>query len=60
MVLKSGSFNLQEPSGPVQDCNGIALPFYHMYRMMRWFERNRRKCAGEQSVDGVDLGDLFL
>jgi hypothetical protein len=27
MVLKSGSLNLLEPSGPVQVCNGIALPF---------------------------------
>jgi len=26
IVLKSGSFNLLEPSGPVQACNGIALP----------------------------------
>jgi hypothetical protein len=26
-VLKSGSLNLLEPSGPVQACNGIALPF---------------------------------
>jgi hypothetical protein len=25
-VLKSGSINLLEPSGPVQACNGIALP----------------------------------
>jgi hypothetical protein len=25
-VLKSGSFSLLEPSGPVQACNGIALP----------------------------------
>jgi len=25
-VLKSGSFNLLEPSGPVQACNGAALP----------------------------------
>jgi len=25
-VLKSGSLNLLEPSGPVQDCNGINLP----------------------------------
>jgi hypothetical protein len=30
IVLKSGSLNLLEPSGPVQACNGIALPFvYH-------------------------------
>jgi hypothetical protein len=26
--LKSGSLNLLEPSGPVQACNGIALPFF--------------------------------
>ena len=26
-VLKSGSLNLLEPSGPVQGCTGIALPF---------------------------------
>ena len=27
-VLKSGSLNLLEPSGPAQACNGIALPFF--------------------------------
>jgi hypothetical protein len=27
IVLKSGSINLLEPSGPVQACDGIALPF---------------------------------
>ena len=27
IVLQSGSHNLLEPSGPVQACNGIALPF---------------------------------
>jgi hypothetical protein len=27
IVLKFGSLNLLEPSGPVQACNGIALPF---------------------------------
>jgi len=26
IVSKSGSLNLLEPSGPVQACNGIALP----------------------------------
>ena len=30
-VLKSGSLNLLEPSGPVQDCNGIALPFFFLH-----------------------------
>ena len=27
IVLKCGSLKLLEPSGPVQTCNGIALPF---------------------------------
>jgi len=27
IVLKSGSLNLLEPLGPVEACNGIALPF---------------------------------
>jgi len=27
IVLKSGSLNLLEALGPVQACNGIALPF---------------------------------
>jgi len=33
IVLKCGSPNLLEPSGPVQACNGIALPlhFYEAY-----------------------------
>ena len=30
-VLKSGSLNLLEPSGPVHACNGIALPFTYSY-----------------------------
>jgi len=29
IVLKSGSLNLLERSGPVQGCNGIALPSYY-------------------------------
>jgi len=31
--LKSGSHNLLEPSGPVQACNGIALPFYLLRKL---------------------------
>jgi hypothetical protein len=33
--LKSGSLNLLEPSGPVQGCNGIALPFLLTLDVMR-------------------------
>ena len=28
IVLKSWSFKLLEPSGPIQACNGIALPLH--------------------------------
>jgi len=31
IVLKFGSLNLLEPSGPVQACNGIALPSIYIY-----------------------------
>ena len=31
IVLKSGSLKLLEPSGPVQVCNGIALPLHRCY-----------------------------
>ena len=29
VVMKSGNLNFLEPSGPVQACNGTALPFLH-------------------------------
>ena len=31
IVLKFGSLKLQEPSGPVQACNGTALPLHLLY-----------------------------
>ena len=35
-VLKSGSLKLLEPSGPVQACNGIALPFTTFKCRLSW------------------------
>jgi len=32
VVTKSGSLNFQEPSGPVQACNGTALPLFMYVR----------------------------
>ena len=29
VVTKSGKLNFVEPSGPLQVCDGTALPFYH-------------------------------
>jgi len=37
-VLKSGSLKLLEPSGPLQACNGIALPFYFLYNIQKLFQ----------------------
>jgi hypothetical protein len=33
IVLKYGSFNFLEPSGPVKACNGIILPYRCKYGM---------------------------
>ena len=30
VVMKSGNLNFLEPSGPLQACNGTALPFFIM------------------------------
>ena len=60
-VLKSGSLNLLEPSGPVQACNGIALLFickntecehrscHGMFRQMLGFLRD------EVAVHGTEI-----
>jgi hypothetical protein len=32
IVLKSGSLDLLQPSGPVKACNGIALPYKPVFR----------------------------
>ena len=42
IVLKSGSFNFLEPSGPVQACNGISFPFNNIpsgKAPLRWIRR---------------------
>jgi len=46
-VLKSGSLNLLEHSGPVQACNGIALPLPH--------GRLRFKCDGTHAETRIRL-----
>jgi len=39
--MKSGNFNFLEPSGPLQTCNGTALPFF-LYFLL-FFENMPRK-----------------
>jgi len=42
IVLKSGSLNLLEPSGPIQACNGIDLPFTGT---LRFDVTNKKYCS---------------
>jgi len=45
IVLKSGSLNLLEPSGPVQACNGIALHFTTNEHIAKKFEADLPHCV---------------
>ena len=54
-VLKSGSLSLLETSGPVQACNGIALPFkitVNWFANIVWpehhFGKNSTNCGSQQ------------
>jgi hypothetical protein len=40
--LKSGSLNLLEPSGPVQACNGTALPLPYYYYVEEPFSPEKK------------------
>jgi len=44
VVMKSGNLNVLEPSGPVQACNGTALPFYIKFENVAEFQR-QWKCG---------------
>ena len=58
-VLKSGNLNLLEPSGPVQACNGIALPLpYVVYSTLLpvW----RAATARHSEVQGLVQNVLML
>ena len=53
IVLKSGSLILLEPSGPVQACNGIALPLPLRIRTSK-----SKRHLGEYEAFGVDWVQL--
>jgi hypothetical protein len=45
----------------IRCCQIILHDYYcHTNRITRWFEVNKMKCAGGQSVVGVDLGDISV
>jgi hypothetical protein len=58
IFLKSGRLNLLEPSGPVQACNGIALPFAvehgkQMYHKYYYEQRDMTTCDNKLWVTKV-------
>ena len=62
-VLKSGSLKLLEPSGPVQACNGIALPFTNFSYNTVSTGRTAKAASGSQfqnraQSDVLDLLEL--
>jgi hypothetical protein len=59
IVLKSGSLNLLEPSGPVKACNGIALPLtFYLLLIMKFINESIWERVGRvaQSVQRLTMG----
>jgi hypothetical protein len=52
-VLKSGSFNLLEPSGPVKACNGIALPYIKYGPIFNEMKKVRIRVMFQNSIREV-------
>ena len=52
IVLKSGSLNVLEPSGPVQACNGIVLPLPFKLLIINFC---KVRIKGEQIQYSVDV-----
>jgi hypothetical protein len=50
IVLKCGSLNLLEPSGPVQGCNGIALLFLSSYYLNQPFVQNFKNSLAQIKI----------
>ena len=55
IVLKSGSLHLPEPSGSVQACNGIALPFTHYTTLTSFLILSSYLRLGLTQVDSLFL-----
>ena len=60
IVLKSGSLNLLEPSGPPQVCNGIALPFYLHYALVLGIIRTAHSEYEEHRLDEAEIRMIVL
>jgi hypothetical protein len=54
IVLKSGSLNLLEPSGPVEGCNGIALPLPYFAVIFIYGLFSNVTCVWEYDISEMD------
>jgi len=61
IVLKSGSLNLLEPSGPVQACNGIALPLLLLLLLLLYYytEFNIQNGFSDKAIKVVTQMSVF-
>jgi hypothetical protein len=59
--MKSGSLNLLEPSGPVQACNGIALPLplHTIYEYGRGQRNTTRRATCSTSISVYYRGNIM-
>jgi hypothetical protein len=61
IVLKSGSLNLLEPSGPVKGCDWIALPFGgNDPHRGRWVNMGIWRGYGERMVSNGDRDQIVV
>jgi len=44
VVMKSGNLNFLEPSGPLQACNGAALPFMFIFHFYEEIQQDATVC----------------
>jgi len=58
IVLKSGSLNILEPSGPVQACNGVALPLHRL--SLPDAITTRAPAGGSEATIYIGVSQTFL
>jgi len=59
VVTKSGNLNFLQPSGPVQACNGTALPL-NVVGMLHFMKLNTRQIISRSSVDVTNANLTLL
>ena len=55
--MKSGNLNFLEPCGPLQACNGTALPFNILYEEREGEKTNRKTCALVERYSSIENKD---